>query len=31
MKLRDYQEELLTDIRRSLATGNKRIIVQSPP
>lgn len=30
-KLRDYQQELLDNVRQSMAAGNKSIIVQSPP
>lgn len=30
-KLRGYQKELIDRIRQSLATGHRRIIVQSPP
>ncbi|HGC9035831.1 TPA: DEAD/DEAH box helicase, partial [Streptococcus agalactiae] len=31
MKLRDYQEELVTNIKQSILKGNRSIIVQSPP
>ena len=31
LKLRDYQEELLNGIKRSMIAGNHSIIVQSPP
>ena len=31
MKLRDYQEELITNIKQSILKGNRSIIVQSPP
>lgn len=31
MKLRDYQEELVTNIKQSIIKGNRSIIVQSPP
>ena len=31
MKLRDYQEELVDGIKRSMRAGNHSIIVQSPP
>ena len=31
MKLRDYQEELVDGIKRSISAGNHSIIVQSPP
>ena len=31
MKLRDYQEELVDGIKRSMSAGNHSIIVQSPP
>lgn len=31
MKLRDYQEELVTKIKQSILNGNRSIIVQSPP
>lgn len=31
MKLRDYQEELVTKIKQSILKGNRSIIVQSPP
>lgn len=30
-KLRDYQEELIQEVRLSMSKGNKSIIVQSPP
>lgn len=30
-QLRGYQQELITKIRQSLASGHRRIIVQSPP
>jgi len=30
-QLRNYQQELITKIRKSLASGHQRIIVQSPP
>jgi len=30
-ELRDYQKELIMDIRKSMVNGNKRIMVQSPP
>lgn len=31
IKLRDYQEELVSDIKKSIRNGNRSIIVQSPP
>lgn len=31
MKLRDYQVELITNIKQSILKGNRSIIVQSPP
>ena len=31
LKLRDYQEELVDGIKRSMSAGNHSIIVQSPP
>ena len=31
MRLRDYQEELITNIKQSILKGNRSIIVQSPP
>lgn len=31
MELRDYQKELIRDIRKSITEGNHRIMVQSPP
>lgn len=31
MELRDYQKELIRDIRKSITNGNHRIMVQSPP
>lgn len=31
MKLRDYQEELVINIKQSILKGNRSIIVQSPP
>lgn len=30
-KLRDYQEELIQEVRTSMSKGNRSIIVQSPP
>lgn len=30
-ELRDYQKELIIDIRKSMINGNKKIMVQSPP
>lgn len=30
-ELRDYQKELIMDIRKSMINGNKKIMVQSPP
>ncbi|WP_272075853.1 DEAD/DEAH box helicase [Streptococcus dysgalactiae] len=31
MKLRDYQEELVSSVKQSILNGNRSIIVQSPP
>nr|DAR67800.1 MAG TPA: UvrABC system protein B [Caudoviricetes sp.] len=30
-ELRDYQKELIMDIKKSMMNGNKKIMVQSPP
>lgn len=30
-ELRDYQKELIMDIKKSMIDGHKKIMVQSPP
>lgn len=30
-ELRDYQRELIMDIKKSMIDGNKKVMVQSPP